>query len=146
MPAARRIIVDLRNEFRASGAVADGSHAAIEAASARQPVEQRRADDDAETAIGQILEFNALPAPNFFNCVNGRSSRLGVAVFELVNGPLGQADVDAKFAFNSSRAPPAPSAPWGKSAPLEPHELDRIAGVSCSMNCHRRPHACADFF
>ena len=55
-------------------------------------VEQLGANAHTEAAVGQILEFNALLAPELLNRADGGPPRFGVALLQLMDGTLGKTD------------------------------------------------------
>jgi hypothetical protein len=63
----------------------------------------RRANIGAEAAIAQILKIDFLFAPDEFDSAQRRLARLGFALFELMDCPLGQADTQPEFALTPAK-------------------------------------------
>jgi hypothetical protein len=59
--------------------------------------EYGRANNDPKTTVSQFFKFDILLAPNRLQCLDGRASRLSLALLQLVDRPLRQADANAKF-------------------------------------------------
>ena len=83
----------------------------------------------AETAVRQILEFDALLAPDVVDGPHGRPPRLGIALLEFMDGALGQSDAKAELALAPSEDRARRPDLGGKGPPLEPDELDEITGA-----------------
>jgi hypothetical protein len=96
------------------------------------------ANADAETAVAEIIEFDALLAPDIFHCAHRRAARLRVALFELMDCPLGQANANGEFALAPAEHSPCEPDLGRKRISLEPAELAQLAELRRQVNSHER--------
>ena len=91
-----------------------------------QTVEQSGVHAHAKPGIGKILEFDALLAPDCFDCPDGRPPRVGFALLELVDCALRQAGVNAELALAPPEHCPRHAELSGKGLPFEPDKREEI--------------------
>ena len=60
-------------------------------------IKHRPANAHPEAAIRQILEYNVLVVPEFFQSLQCRATRLCFTLLQFMDRALGQSDVTSKF-------------------------------------------------
>ena len=81
----------------------------------------------AKAAVPDILKREQFLAEDFLERTNGRPPRLGLALLQLVNGPLRQSDTKTELALAPAKRRPRRPNLGGKSPPFQPDKFDQIA-------------------
>ena len=100
-------------------------------------VQRRRADRSPKPPIRQVLKFDFLPPPNFFESTNGCASWLGVSLLQFVNRSLGQTDPQSEFGLAPAEYGARHPDLGRKSMPLPANELTKVARVGREVKGHR---------
>jgi hypothetical protein len=95
----------------------------------RRPIDDLSAHGQPKTAVRQFLKLDTLLAPHLFDGPHRRAAGLGVALLEFVNSALGHPNAKSELALTPPQDRTRRPDLGGKSAPLEPHELDEVRGT-----------------